>query len=124
MRRATRGARAITALHRGDTHESLAFLRGTPHASTVDMTTIKSFRELLVWQKAMDLTVGSFRLAPTLPRDEQAALGMDPRLSGGRADDQRPSVARARQMKWPEAIRYVGPGTWPSPEARGLGPGA
>ena len=41
------------------------------------MATINSFRELLVWQKAMDLTVRSFKLARTLPRDEQPALGTE-----------------------------------------------
>jgi four helix bundle protein len=45
------------------------------------MTTITSFRELLVWQKAMDLTVRSFKLARTLPRDEQPALGAEMRRS-------------------------------------------
>jgi four helix bundle protein len=45
------------------------------------MTTIKSFRELLVWQKSMDLAVRCFKLARTLPRDAQAALGTELRRS-------------------------------------------
>jgi len=39
------------------------------------MTNISSFRDLLVWQKAMDLAVRTYRVAQRLPRDEQATLG-------------------------------------------------
>ena len=39
------------------------------------MTNISSFRDLIVWQKAMDLAVRTYRVAQRLPRDEQATLG-------------------------------------------------
>jgi four helix bundle protein len=40
-------------------------------------TTITSFRDLLVWQKAMDLSVRTYKLARRLPRDEQLTLGYE-----------------------------------------------
>ena len=39
------------------------------------MTSIDSFRDLLVWQKAMALSVGTYDVARRLPREEQMALG-------------------------------------------------
>ena len=36
---------------------------------------IKSYQELLVWQKAMDLAEEIYRLAKLLPREETYALG-------------------------------------------------
>lgn len=35
---------------------------------------VNSFRELVVWQKAMDLVVEVYRLVKLLPREEQYAL--------------------------------------------------
>lgn len=45
------------------------------------MPAIKSFRELLVWQKAMDLCVLVCNIARRFPRDEQMALGFQLRKS-------------------------------------------
>jgi four helix bundle protein len=42
---------------------------------------ITSFRDLLVWQKSMDLAVRCHRLAKRLPRDEQPVLGYQVRKS-------------------------------------------
>jgi four helix bundle protein len=39
------------------------------------MPTITSFRDLLVWQKSLDLSVRIYRMARKLPRDEQGAIG-------------------------------------------------
>ena len=39
------------------------------------MSTITSFRDLLVWQKSMDLAVRCYRTAQRLPRTEQQVLG-------------------------------------------------
>src|SRR2546428_12566266 len=36
--------------------------------------TIKSYRDLLVWQKAMDLVVNSYQLAALLPKSEAYGL--------------------------------------------------
>ena len=45
------------------------------------MTELKSCRELLVWQKAMDLAVRTYRTAQALPRQEQSVLGYQLRKS-------------------------------------------
>ena len=45
------------------------------------MPTIRSFRELLVWQKSMDLAVRCHLAAKRFPRDEQPALGYQIRKS-------------------------------------------
>jgi four helix bundle protein len=39
------------------------------------MTQINSFRDLLVWQKAMDLAVRCYGVSRRMPRDEQGVLG-------------------------------------------------
>jgi four helix bundle protein len=39
------------------------------------MTQINSFRDLLVWQKAMDLAVRCYGVSRRMPRDEQPVLG-------------------------------------------------
>jgi four helix bundle protein len=39
------------------------------------MTSINSFRDLLVWQKAMDLAVRCYAVSRRMPRDEQSVLG-------------------------------------------------
>jgi four helix bundle protein len=39
------------------------------------MSDIKSFRDLLVWQKAMDLAVRCYGISRRMPRDEQSVLG-------------------------------------------------
>jgi len=39
------------------------------------MAKINSFRELLVWQKAMDLAVKCYGVSRRMPRDEQSVLG-------------------------------------------------
>jgi four helix bundle protein len=45
------------------------------------MPTINSFRDLLVWQKSVNLAVNCHRLAKRFPRDEQPALGQQVRKS-------------------------------------------
>ena len=45
------------------------------------MTNITSFRDLLVWQKAMDLAVKTYRVAQRLPHGEQLTLGFQLRKS-------------------------------------------
>jgi hypothetical protein len=42
------------------------------------MSTISSFRDLLVWQKAMDLAVGAHDVARTFPNPENFVLGRLP----------------------------------------------
>jgi four helix bundle protein len=39
------------------------------------MTQINSFRDLLVWQKAMDLAVRCYGVSRRMPKDEQGILG-------------------------------------------------
>ena len=39
------------------------------------MTQINSFRDLVVWQKAMDLAVRCYSVSRRLPKDEQGVLG-------------------------------------------------
>jgi len=39
------------------------------------MAQINSFRDLLVWQKAMDLAVRCYGVSRRMPRDEQRVLG-------------------------------------------------
>ncbi len=38
-------------------------------------TTINSFRDLLVWQKSLDLSVRTYKLARRLPKADQMVLG-------------------------------------------------
>jgi four helix bundle protein len=45
------------------------------------MAAINSFRDLLVWQKSIDLAVRCHRVAKRFPRDEQAVLGYQVRKS-------------------------------------------
>lgn len=45
------------------------------------MASINSFRDLLVWQKSVDLAVKCHRIAKRFPRDEQPALGYQVRKS-------------------------------------------
>ena len=45
------------------------------------MSKIESFRDLLVWQKSIDLAVRCHRVAKRFPRDEQPALGYQTRKS-------------------------------------------
>jgi four helix bundle protein len=45
------------------------------------MSTINSFRDLLVWQKAMDLAVRCHQLARTFPRADDFVLGHQIRKS-------------------------------------------
>jgi len=37
-------------------------------------TRVQSFRDLLVWQKSMDLTTAVYRITQTFPRDELFGL--------------------------------------------------
>src|SRR5215510_5921191 len=46
------------------------------------MAKINSFRELLVWQKSMDLAERSYRLTRRFKREDQLALGGEIRKSG------------------------------------------
>jgi four helix bundle protein len=45
------------------------------------MTTITSFRDLLVWQKSMDLAVRCYQPARKLPKQDQIVLGYQIRKS-------------------------------------------
>jgi four helix bundle protein len=45
------------------------------------MSKIESFRDLMVWQKSIDLAVRCHRVAKRFPRDEQPALGYQTRKS-------------------------------------------
>jgi four helix bundle protein len=45
------------------------------------MDRIQSFRDLVVWQKSIDLVVGTYRLAQRLPRVEDPVLGYQLRKS-------------------------------------------
>jgi four helix bundle protein len=45
------------------------------------MPKIESFRDLLVWQKSIELAVRCHRVARRFPRDEQPALGYQTRKS-------------------------------------------
>ena len=45
------------------------------------MMKIESFRDLVVWQKSMDLTVRCYRAAQALPKSEQQVLGYQLRKS-------------------------------------------
>lgn len=45
------------------------------------MSKIESFRDLLVWQKSVDLAVRCHRAARRFPRDEQSSLGHQTRKS-------------------------------------------
>ena len=45
------------------------------------MTRINSFRDLLVWQKAMDLAVRCYGVSRRMPREEQGVLGYQIRKS-------------------------------------------
>lgn len=45
------------------------------------MASINSFRDLLIWQKSVDLAVNCHRVAKRFPRDEQPALGYQVRKS-------------------------------------------
>ena len=45
------------------------------------MATIKSFRDLLVWQKSVDLAVNCHHIVKRFTRDEQPALGYQVRKS-------------------------------------------
>ena len=48
---------------------------------SIGMPSINSFRDLLVWQKSVDLAVKCHLVAKRLPRDEQPALGYQIRKS-------------------------------------------
>jgi four helix bundle protein len=45
------------------------------------MASINSFRDLLVWQKAMDLAEHCYRSSKRFPRDDQLVLGFEIRKS-------------------------------------------
>ena len=45
------------------------------------MASVKSFRELLVWQKSMDLAEACYRVSRHFPREEQWVLGRELRKS-------------------------------------------
>jgi four helix bundle protein len=48
---------------------------GIDGALRAAMTQINSFRDLLVWQKAMDLAVRCYGVSRRMPKDEQGVLG-------------------------------------------------
>jgi len=54
---------------------SRCFSNGKMRALRWGMPAIQSFRDLLVWRKAMDLACRTYSAAQKLPRNEQAVLG-------------------------------------------------
>lgn len=50
-----------------------------PHGSMTDIIT--SFRDLVVWQKSMDLAVRAYRTAKTFPAEDRMVLGYQIRKS-------------------------------------------
>jgi four helix bundle protein len=58
------------------------FLDGKSIASLSRMAKINSFRELLVWEKSMDVAERSYRLSRRFKREDQLALGHEIRKSG------------------------------------------
>jgi four helix bundle protein len=50
-----------------------------PSASA--MTSVNSFRDLIVWQKAMDLAEHCYRTSKRFPREDQMVLGFEIRKS-------------------------------------------
>src|SRR6185295_13958177 len=56
-------------------------LLGTRHAFHGRMMKIESYRDLIVWQKSMDLAVRCYRAAQRLPKSEQHVLGYQLRKS-------------------------------------------
>ena len=56
-------------------------MRGAFHALTKGMATLKSFRELLVWQKSMNLAERCYLLSKRFPREDQLVLGHEIRKS-------------------------------------------
>lgn len=52
-----------------------------PHALYAYMPKISSFRDLMVWQKAMALAERGYRFSKELPRDDQLVLGHQIRKS-------------------------------------------
>jgi four helix bundle protein len=60
---------------------SRAIHDGTGGAGQSRMAKINSFRDLLVWQKAMNLAERCYRMSRRLPRDEQWVLGQQLRKS-------------------------------------------
>ncbi len=44
------------------------------HSGAVRSVVVNGYRDLLVWQRAMDLVVQVYRLSDTLPRDEKYGL--------------------------------------------------
>jgi four helix bundle protein len=61
--------------------KTLGISSGTACAQRYVMAKIESFRDLLVWQKAIDLAVRCHRIARRFPRDEQQVLGYQTRKS-------------------------------------------
>ena len=59
----------------------LANADGKARAVQPCMTEIESYRDLLVWQKSMDLAVRCYRAAQALPKSEQSVLGYQVRKS-------------------------------------------
>jgi hypothetical protein len=53
--------------------------RGIGRAPRPRMMRIQSFRDLLVWQKAMDLAVRCYGVSRRMPKDEQGVLGFQVR---------------------------------------------
>ena len=55
--------------------ERRRFASGKACASCIRMNNITSFRDLLVWQKSMDLAVRCYKTAQKLPKADQMVLG-------------------------------------------------
>ena len=62
-------------------NDSRTIRDGSIGARLLRMTKINSFRDLLVWQKAMNLAVRTYKTAQSLPKAEQLVLGYQLRKS-------------------------------------------
>lgn len=69
--------RAVSATSAFPAHDPLSNRSGDRHASLAGMAKLTSFRELLVWQKSMDLADRCYRLTRRFRRDDQPVLGFE-----------------------------------------------
>jgi len=72
---------ANSAIPKVVARENLGLRRGTCDAFRLGMSKITSFRDLLVWQKSMNLAERCYRISKRFPRDEQLVLGHQIRKS-------------------------------------------
>src|SRR5690348_3731529 len=85
------------------------------------MAKINSFRDLLVWQKAMDLAVKCYGVSKRLPKDEQPVLGyqirkcalsMPSNIAEGKARQQRRSIQATCGLRTDRALNLRVTWSW------------